>query len=172
MKYDFKKTIVIPDPPSKYVDQAKRKIDPETGKLKEQTFYLSANLFFGDKIHYHQQKKVMDFAKNYLTMYFQGLPKLEKLRIKIIYERPDYGFDLDNKAYFWLKTLLDLLKQPTERQLLQAKKKGYKIITLGILTDDNVQVVDKIQWKFKPGPHKMTVKMKGRKLPEQRRLFI
>lgn len=171
MTFDFEKTIVIPDPPSKYIVQAKKKIDPSTGRLKEKTFYLSANLFFGSHIHYHDQKKVVMFAKNYLNMYFQGLPKLQKLRIYGIYSRPDKGFDLDNKSFFWQKCLLDLLKTPSDKQRARAIKEGWKMLHLNRIPEDGVQYVDELNWKYEEGPHQLIFNLKGVRLAEQQKLF-
>lgn len=169
---DFEKTIRIMDPETYFDITSKRTIDEKTGRLKNTRYYLSANLWFGAKIHYHTQKKINDFCKNYLLMYCQGLPKLDKLRIKITYFSTTPTFDLDNKAFFWMKIFLDLLKTPTNKQLLAAQKKGYKIIHLDILHDDNVQFVDSIKWKYKNGPHELRFELKGRKSNVQKRLFI
>lgn len=165
------KTIVIPDPPTKYIVKSKTKIDPKTGKLKADTHYLTANLFYADKIHYHLKSKIVKFSKDYLFIFFQGLPKLEKMKINVIYSRPDDNFDLDNKAYYWTKIALDIFKTPSSRQLLNAHKKGNDIVTINCLPDDTVKYLDEINMKYVKGEHSLVFEIYGRKMDEQKKMF-
>lgn len=165
------KSIMIPDPPSKLVKEAKSKIDPKTGELKKQTFYLSANLFMSEHLHFSSRNWIFKTCKNFLLIYCQGLPKLEKMRLVITYYRMNEGFDLDNKSYFWSKIFLDLLKTPTSKQIVKAEKYKNPIISLNILKDDTVRYLDDIHWKFEKGEHAIKFDIYGRLLDEQKKLF-
>jgi len=167
---DLIKEIVIKDPPTKYIDRKKTKIDPETGKLKETIYYLTANLFYGG-IQYYLRYKITKAIKNYLVPYFKNLPRLSKLRVEITYFKPQDHFDLDNKVYFWVKMILDILKTPTSKQILNANKKGHSIITVNVLKDDTVRYIDEICMRYEKGEHKIVVKLYGVLEIEQKQLF-
>lgn len=166
------KEIEILDPPTKYVKTAKRKIDPKTGKLKTHTYYLGENLFFGSNaLHFTVMYEIVNFCKDFLLLHLTDIPKLLKCRIHIEYHRKEQTWDLDNKGFFWIKLVQDLLKTPTNNQLLKAINKGTKIKTLRIVRDDNVKFIDKLTVEYFKGQHKMVVKIYGIKDEEQATLF-
>lgn len=154
------KEIIIDNPPTKYVDRKKTKIDPKTGKLKENTHYLTANIFYSGIPHY-LRSKIINAIKEYLINYMVDIPKLQKARIVLIYSKPQDTFDLDNKAYFWLKVFLDLLKTPSKRQITNAAKKRRSIKSVNCLPDDTVRYIDDIQLKYEKGSHRLIIRIYG-----------
>lgn len=169
---DLIKEIIINNPPTKYVDRAKFKIDEETGKLKETTYYLTANLFYSGT-HYHILSKITKNVKLFLLQILEKekVPDLDKLRLEVIYQKPEQHFDLDNKAYFWVKMLLDVLKTPSSRQIKNANKKGRTIITTNTIKDDTVKYVDEIVMRYKTGPHSLIFRFYGKLKTEELDLF-
>lgn len=166
------KEIIILDPPTKYVKIAKRKIDEKTGMLKKDTYYLGENLFYGgNTVHFTMITTITDFCKDFLLLHLQGIPKLLKCRIHIDYYRNQQIWDLDNKGFFWIKLIQDLLKTPTNKQLLRSQLKGKKIKTLMVIRDDNVKFIDQLSVFYYKGDHKMIVKIYGVKDEEQTSLF-
>ena len=159
------KSIIILDPPSKYVDRRKNKIDEKTGKLKETTYYLTANLFYASQNTF-LTNKVVDVSKSFLYDYFKDLPKLCKMNIEIIYCKNEDNFDLDNKGYFWLKCILDLIKEPNKRK---TKKKFIQTIKpLNIIQDDSCKFIKDISLRYKKEVnHKMIVNIYGELFNEQ-----
>lgn len=157
---DLIKEIIIMDPPTKYIDRKKTKIDPKTGKLKEDVYYLTANLFYS-VLSYFMRYKIVNVIKAYLMPLLAGVPKLEKMRIHLIYYKPQDTFDLDNKGYFWIKMMLDLFKTPSNRQIKNANLKGKEIKTLNVLKDDTVRYIDDIRMSYERGPHRMVIKIYG-----------
>ena len=178
-KYNFEKTIILPNPPAKYIKKAKRKTEvienKKTGKkivrLKETTYYLNANLFYSNEVHFRTRSEIVNYCKDYLLNWIFELPKLELLEIKITYQRMDNNFDLDNKAYFWQKIILDLLKSPNLKEIKKAEKYKRRIKTLDVIPDDNVRYVKKISSEYIRGEHKMEIILKGRKKNIQKSLF-
>lgn len=142
------KTIIIPNPPTKWVISSKKKIDPKTGRLKQTTYYLTANLFYTTNAHYHVRNEIVNYCKEVLMCYFGKLPKLNKARITVTYSRPSDNFDIDNKAGFWLKIGLDLIKTPTKTQLLKGGVKSVYCIP-----DDSAKFIDEITMKYEKGKH-------------------
>jgi len=157
---DLIKEIIILDPPTKYIDRKKTKIDPKTGKLKEDVYYLTANLFYS-VLSYFMRYKIVNEIKAYLMPKLVGVPKLEKMRIHLIYYKPQDTFDLDNKGYFWIKMILDLFKTPSNRQIKNANFKGKEIKTLNVLKDDTVRYIDDIRMSYERGPHRMVINIYG-----------
>ena len=164
------KEIEIIDPPTKYIDRKKTKIDPKTGKLKEDVYYLTANLFYS-VLSYFMRAKIVNEIKSYLMPKLSGVPKLKKMRLHLIYYKPQDTFDLDNKGYFWLKMMLDLFKTPSNRQLSNANKKGRQIKTLNVLKDDTVRYIDDIRMTYERGPHKIVLKIYGVLENDELKLF-
>lgn len=164
------KTIIIKDPPTKYVDRKKTKIDPKTGRLKEDVYYLTANLFYGG-LQYYLRSKITNAIKSFLIPYLDGVPELKKCRIELIYSKPQDNFDLDNKAYFWLKMFLDLLKTPSKRQIKNANLKGRDIKSVNVLADDTVRYIDDIHLKYEKGEHQLILKIYGQYPDEKLTLF-
>lgn len=152
------KTIIIENPPTKYVDRKKKTIDQKTNKLKETTYYLTANLFYSQQNTYLTNKIVYD-CKNYLYKHFEGLPKLSFIRIELIYQSDKDNFDLDNKGYFWLKCILDLIKEPTKRK---SKKQSIFILKpLNIIQDDSCKFLKDIRMTYQKGNPKLIVNLYG-----------
>ena len=153
----------ILDPPTKYIYQQKRK--------PNETLYLTNNLFYGGAVHWVKQRAGINFAKDFLILYLRNIPKLLKMRLELIYYAPSPRFDLDNKAGFWVKMLLDLLREPSEKELYNAHIKNKTIKTVNVIPDDNCKYVDDIRIKYKRGPHKIEIIIHGIKKGEQKELF-
>ena len=106
----------------------------ELGKVKKSKYYLTANLFYSS-VHYAVRKQVVDEAKAFIAPFIIDCPVLEApLSVSIGYQSmKNTNFDLDNKAFFWQKIILDLL---------QRHKK---------IVDDNVKVIQQIHYFYKKG---------------------
>ena len=165
------KEIVIENPPTKYNDKKKTKIDPKTGKLKVNVHYLTANLFFAG-IPFYLRMKITNEIKEYLIPRMQGIPKLKKARVSIIYYKPTDNWDLDNKGYFWMKMFLDILKTPSEKQKQKARKKYRKTIkSTETLPDDTVRYIDEIKMRYEKGPEKIIFRIYGELERKEKTLF-
>ncbi len=161
------------DPPTKYIVKAKNKVDEATGKLKTDTYYLTENLFFGSNtVHYMVGYKIINYCKEYLILHLRGLPKLLKCRIHLDYYRMDTTWDLDNKGFFWIKFVQDLLKTPSNKQLINAQNRGTKIKSLCVIRDDTVKYIDELRVKYYHGEHKMVIRIYGIKEDVQGELNI
>lgn len=168
------KTIIINDPPTKYIKKVtKRKKRPDGTKKEglEDVYYLTGNLFYSSDTHFSVRSEIVYFMKYFLLEHFQGLPKLEKMRLFITYQRTTDNFDLDNKVYFWKKIILDLLKTPSQKEVARAKKYKRDIVTLNIIKDDSCKYVDECREKYQKGVHLMKIEIYGRLLNEQKTLF-
>ena len=112
------------------------------GKNKTRTHYLTANLFYSSN-HYQVRKQVVDKAKAFLRPFLEDCPELGKgSSISIGYQsNKNTHFDLDNKAFFWQKVLLDLLKR------------------MGKIEDDNVKYVQQIHYFFQEGEPKIILQV-------------
>lgn len=159
-QYDFFKTILIPNPPTKYTDVKKNIIDPSTGRLKEIVYYLTANIFYAG-VHFAIRSKIVENVKYYLVEYMKDIPELQKMKIEIVYSKDKTQFDLDNKVFFWLKMFLDLVKIPTERQKKKAIQYRKAILSINSLKDDTVKYIDEINMKYEPGQHQMKINIYG-----------
>lgn len=159
---NFKTTIIVEDPPYKFVKYNRRK-DEYT------TYYLSGNLFFNRNVW--TVNSIVQECKRYLKPFFEDLPKLEKMQLEMIFERNTTQFDLDNKGYFWEKVFFDLLKTPTMKQINNSALKGRDIVTVNVLHDDTVRFVDKITKSFVKGGNRITFIIEGKLLDEQSELF-
>jgi hypothetical protein len=164
------KEIVIDNPPTKYLDRKKKKIDPKTGQLKVDVHYLTANLFFAG-IPFYLRSKITNEIKDYLVPHLKGLPKLQKARVYLIYYKKSDNWDLDNKGYFWLKMMLDLLKTPTPNQIQKALQKFRIIKTVECLPDDTVKYIDEIRMKYEKGPEKIVFRIFGEFPQNEKNLF-
>lgn len=151
----FEKSIVIDNPPT-FVEFV-------NGKGQQKKLYLTANLFYSN-LNKHNKSKIVRDLKRYLLPYFKDIPKLKKARLTIIYQKETTGFDLDNKAFFWQKLVLDILKSYTPKQVLQMYKRRKEPITVSALKDDTVKYVDKISYEYLNGPECLIVKIEGVKL--------
>lgn len=175
---DYSVEIVFPDPPSKRVLTAKRKteivINKKTGKrevrLKQTTHYLTANLWYAN-IHFSTRSKIVNFAKDYLMLWMPEMPKLEKCTVDFIYYRMDEGFDIDNKIGFWSKVFMDMMKIPNQKEIDKSNKYKNTIRTVNCLLDDNVKYFTGYSGRYEKGEHKLVVKITGRKIVEQQKLF-
>lgn len=164
--------IIMLDPPTKYVEQRKRPGYDNKGKLVTQTvYYLTANIFY-DGTHFMIKQKIVDYAKNWLFPQLRKMPKFEKCRIELEYIFPTDNFDLDNKAYFWLKLILDLMKTPSSKQVLNRLKKNKQPQSLCTLRDDTVRYVPEIKISYTKGAPAIRFKVEGTKYEEQLDLFL
>lgn len=159
---NFKTTIIVEDPPYKFV-KYDRKRDKNT------TYYLSGNLFFNRNVW--TVNNIIQECKRWLKPHFEELPKLQKMQLEMIFERNTTQFDLDNKGYFWEKVFFDLLKTPSMKQIRNSALKGKDIITVNVLHDDTVLFVDKITKSFVKGGNRITFIIEGKLLDEQSELF-
>ena len=153
--------IEIMDPPSKYEKSLKRiKVDKKTGNLiTKNTYYLSNNIFYGNNLHWMIQYEIINYTKDWLMPYLKDVPKIKKCEIELIYYRETEQFDLDNKTGFWMKILLDLLKTPTKKQKDKALRNNTWIRSVEALPDDTVKYVDGLIARFKPGKHRLEIKI-------------
>lgn len=163
------KEIVIIDPPTKWtLNYKKEKFNSKGDKVEKQDFYLTGNLFYSDRTSYHITSKIITESKEFLLPYLKGLPELDKMRLDFEYHKTSH-IDLDNKANYWIKLLLDILKTPTARQEKNAKK---QIITTNTIADDNTKCIDQINLKFVFGEHKMIFRIYGRIKSEQKTMDL
>jgi len=168
------KEIVIDNPPHKWsLVYKKEKFDSKGKLVTHQDFYLTGNLFYSDRTSYHITSKIIYESKEFLFKHLKGLPELEKMRLEFEYHKMQ-EIDLDNKASYWVKILLDILKTPTSRQLLRAskEKKPKPIITTNTLIDDNTKYIDEIKLKFVKNEHKMIFRIFGRVKNTQKELDL
>lgn len=169
---DLIKEIVIPNPPTKYTLNFKKEKFDSSGKLKtHQDFYLTGNLFYSDRTSYHLTSKIINESKVFLYDYLKGIPPLEQMRIEFEYHHTKH-IDLDNKASYWLKLVLDILKTPTQRQIANAIKHNKPIITTNTIDDDNTKSVNEINLKFSLSEHKMIFRIYGKVKIEQPKLDL
>lgn len=163
--------VTISDPPTKYIiENKKKKVDKKGEIKKDAVYYLTANLFY-DGTHWAIKSKVVNFAKDWIIWFLKDMPKIQKCDIEITYHHPTDTFDLDNKVYFWIKIILDLMKTPTSGQIKNAEKYSNDIKTIRTLPDDTVRFVDGINMRYKKGAPAIEIKINGRKQEEQTQLF-
>ncbi len=95
--------VVIPDP-IYFLDLA------FNSRSESKRYYLTAQIFYSG-IHFAIRKKIVDSMKWYLHDYLSPLPKLKPpISVTItICNKNKTKQDLDNKGYFWEKTMLDYL---------------------------------------------------------------
>lgn len=166
------KEIVIDDPPTKYtLWYKKEKWDKEGKLITHQDFFLTGNLFYADNTSFHLTSKIIQESKEFLMKYLKGMPPLEKMRLEFEYQSMKY-IDLDNKASYWVKIFLDILKTPTQRQINRALKYEKPIITSNTILDDNTKCIDEIKLKYFKGEHKMIFRIYGRVKSEQKTIFF
>ena len=87
---------------------------PSKMTVGSKSYYLTNNLFYGG-VHWAVRKKLVEWSKLYLLSALsdrmkQVKPSAYPLSIEIVYHSAKHTFDLDNKAGYWLKVLLDMLK--------------------------------------------------------------
>lgn len=166
------KEIVIDDPPTKYtLWYKKEKWDKEGNLITHQDFFLTGNLFYADNTSFHLTSKIIQESKEFLMKYLKGMPPLEKMRLEFEYQSMK-DIDLDNKASYWVKIFLDILKTPTQRQINRALKYEKPIITSNTILDDNTKCIDEIKLKYFKGKHKMIFRIYGRVKSEQKTIFF
>jgi len=169
---DLIKEIVIVNPPTKWtLNYKKEKFDKDGKSKTHQDFYLTGNLFYADRTSYHITSKIIQESKEFLFEHLKGLPEMEKLRIEFEYHHTKH-IDLDNKANYWLKLMLDILKKPTQRQITNAVVRNKPIITTNTIDDDNTKYVDEINLKFVLSEHKMIFRIYGKLKIEQPKLDL
>lgn len=154
------KEIVINDPPTFYKNK-KIKKSKEAGEDVFDKHYLTANLFYTQNVHYHVISKITHEVKLFLLDKIGVLPELEKMRLEIEIHASKH-IDLDNRAYFWKKLFMDILKTPTPRQISNANKRNKPIITTNTIVDDSSQYVDEFSEKFIFGGNVLIFRIFGR----------
>lgn len=169
---DLIKQIIIENPPTKYTLVYKKEKFDSKGKLvTHQDFFLTGNLFYSDRTSYHLTSKIIQQSKEFLLPHLKGLPVLDKMRLEWEYHSMK-DIDLDNKANYWIKLILDILKTPTQRQINRALEYKKPIITTNTITDDNTKCIDEIKLKYFRGEHKMVFRIYGRPKDEQKSLDL
>lgn len=164
--------IVFKEPPTKYTVNLKRPKMIRKKLITKKVYYLTANLFYGSDIHFHEQSKLVKEVKYYMMHDMRNLPKLEKMRVHVIYLKKQDTWDLDNKGYFWLKMFLDILKTPSNKQIKNAMNKKKRIPSLSILKDDTVRYIDDLRISYRKGSHLLIFRIYGRRSNEQKKLNI
>lgn len=169
---DLIKEIIIDNPPIKWsLVYKKQKFDSKGKLVTHQDFYLTGNLFYSDRSSFHITSKIIQETKEFLLPYFKGIPELEKMRLEFEYHKMQH-IDLDNKASFWVKLILDILKTPSQRQIERALLYKKPIITTNTIKDDDTKCVDELNLKFVKGEHKMIIRIFGRVKTEQKELDL
>lgn len=166
------KEIVIDNPPTDYTVYYKKEKFDKKGKLIEYVrYYLTGNIFYSNSGSIHTTRKIVYETKEFLLPYLKGLPQLEKMRLEFEYHDIK-DIDLDNRASFWVKLFLDILKSPTSRQLTRAsKEKNPKpIITTNTIVDDDTKCIDEIKLKFVKSERKLVFRIYGRAKSEQKQI--
>ena len=163
--------VIINDPITKYVKANKKiKLDKKNRIIKEEVYYLTANIFY-DGTHWAIKSKVVNYAKDWIIWFLKDIPKIEKCKLEITYHHNTDSFDLDNKVYFWAKIILDLMKTPTSKQIIKANEYNNPIKTLSVLKDDTVKYVDDIHMKYLRGSPAIEIRITGRREVKQEQLF-
>lgn len=164
------KEIIIDSPPTFYQIKKKR----ESEKLGYDVFdkhYLTANLFFNNNTSFFVISKIVQDCKKFLRDKSGYIPPLEKMRLEIEIHASKH-IDLDNRAYFWKKLFMDVLKTPTAKQIAKANEKNREIITLNVIYDDSTQYVDDFRETFKYGGNFLIFRIYGRVKSEQKELDL
>ena len=107
---------------------------PSSMTIGSKKYYLTNNIFYGG-VHWAIRKKLVELCKFYLISKMRAYKPIDEeqlpIKIEIVYSSPKHTFDIDNKAGYWLKVLLDLIKQK------------------GIVPDDNVKFISEITSKYR-----------------------
>ena len=169
---DLIKEIIIKEPPTKWTLVYKNpKFDKEGKLIQKQDFYLTGNLFYSDRTSYHITSNIIQDCKLFLKEHMRGIPELEKMRLEMVYIHTK-DIDLDNKASFWMKLFLDILKKPTQKQIDNAKKRNKVIVTTNTIYDDTTKYIDEISMKFHKGEHCLIFRIYGRPQSNQETLNL
>jgi hypothetical protein len=106
---------------------------PSSMTIGKKKYYLTNNIFYGG-VHWAIRKKLVELCKFYLIGKMKKKVSIKEdqfpVEIEIVYHSPKHTFDIDNKAGYWLKVLLDLIKQN------------------GTVPDDNVKFVSSIKSSY------------------------
>ena len=106
---------------------------PSNMTIGSKKYYLTNNVFYGG-VHWAIRKKLVEMCKLYLMSKITKKVSISEdkfpIQIEIIYSSPKHTFDIDNKAGYWLKVLLDLIKQN------------------GTVPDDNVKYISSIKSSY------------------------
>lgn len=106
---------------------------PSNMTIGSKKYYLTNNIFYGG-VHWAIRKKLVEMCKLYLMSKITKKVSISEdkfpIQIEIIYSSPKHTFDIDNKAGYWLKVLLDLIKQN------------------GTVPDDNVKYISSIKSSY------------------------
>ena len=168
---DLIKKIIIKNPPTKWVKPVKYRKKGSKKKGLKDVHYLTANLWYSNDVHFTTQSDIRNDCKGFLYEHLQGIPKLNKMRTRIVYSRTTDDWDLDNKAFFWRKLLLDLLKTPSSKEVLKARRYNKEILSLRVVPDDSCKYIDENSEKYIKGEHALIIEIYGRLEDEQQQLF-
>lgn len=106
---------------------------PSSMTIGKKKYYLTNNIFYGG-VHWAIRKKLVEMCKLYLMSKISRKTTIKEeqfpIQIEIVYHSPKHTFDIDNKAGYWLKVLLDLIKQN------------------GTVPDDNVKFISSIKSSY------------------------
>ena len=106
---------------------------PSSMTIGKKKYYLTNNIFYGG-VHWAIRKKLVEMCKLYLMSKISRKTTINEeqfpVEIEIVYHSPKHTFDIDNKAGYWLKVLLDLIKQN------------------GTVPDDNVKFISSIKSSY------------------------
>lgn len=172
MEMQLIKEIIIENPPTHWDHIYKKPKFSKDGKpITKLRFYLTGNLFYSDNGNAFTIAKIVNESKEFLYPYLRRLPELEKMRLEFEYHKPT-DIDLDNKANYWIKVFLDVLKTPTERQIKKAEQYKKPIISTSTIDDDDTKCIDEIKLKFVKGEHKMIFRIYGKIKDEQKKLDL
>lgn len=164
------KEVIIENPPTFYQIKKVKK-SKEAGQDIFDKHYLTANLFYNQNVSYHIISKIVYDCKLFLRDKIGYLPPLEKMRLEIEIHASKH-IDLDNRAYFWKKLLLDILKTPTSKQILKAEQFKKEAISLNVIHDDTTQYIDDIRETFKHGGNFLIFRIYGRAKSEQKTMDL
>ena len=107
---------------------------PSSMTIGSKKYYLTNNIFYGG-VHWAIRKKLVELCKFYLISKMRAYKPIDEdqlpIKIEIVYSSPKHTFDIDNKSGYWMKVLLDLIKQK------------------GIVPDDNVKFISEITSKYR-----------------------
>jgi hypothetical protein len=149
------------------------------GKKNPKKHYLTNNLFYDGRMHFATRNKLVKLTKEYLKEQIQiweqkngAIPKLEKMKLRVIVCRKNTNYDLDNKGGFWMKVFFDLMKTPTQKQIEKAKQYRNEIITMSIIYDDSAKYIDEYSCKHIPGGNYIEFQIEGLKQASTQNLLF
>lgn len=109
-----------------------------TGKKKQTTYSLGANIFWAG-VNPYVQKIIKDQTRLFLHNYLRLVPVITQypVEIHLEYHALSPRWDLDNKLFFWNKVICDNLVKDSK------------------LKKDSTKYIRRIVWEYKKGPEKI-----------------